>query len=273
MCLSGLEARASDPVLVPPRITAVGNRKGGVGKTSVTLGLANALTQLGKRVCVVDLDPQADATDTLQVSGEFDIFDVLYAGETGTLGQVAVASTWEGVHVVPGTQNLARIDTENLVGAEMRLRAVLTDSPELEEFDHVLVDLPPALGRLTLNGLIAADRIVVVAEPAAYSVRGVSEFLDTVKKVQAASYLNPGLTFGGIIVNKVSSPVTAEHAFQIEQLKDAFGKDLHEPFLPMRTAMQDSQSAGIPLHRVGTRGAMILSERFVEHARRLDGEN
>ena len=271
MCLPGSRAPLGHGADVPPKITAVGNRKGGVGKTSVTLGLANALARIGKRVCVVDLDPQADATDTLGVSGEFDIFDVLYAGETGTLGQVAVQSAWEGIYAVPGTQNLARIDTENLVGAELRLKAVLAESPELESFDHVLIDLPPALGRLTLNGLIAADQVVVVAEPAAYSVRGVSEFLETVKKVQAAVYLNPSLSFSGIIVNKVSSPVTAEHAFQIEQLKEAFGADLYEPYLPLRTAMQDSQSAGVPLHRVGTRGAMILSERFMEHARRLDG--
>lgn len=271
VCPSGFCAPIGHGADVPPKITAVGNRKGGVGKTSVTLGLANALTRIGKHVCVVDLDPQADATDTLGVSGEFDIFDVLYAGETGTLGQIAVESSWEGIYAVPGTQNLARIDTENLVGAELRLKAVLAESPELESFDHVLIDLPPALGRLTLNGLIAADQVVVVAEPAAYSVRGVSEFLETVKKVQAAVYLNPNLRFSGIIVNKVSSPVTAEHAFQIEQLKEAFGADLHEPYLPLRTAMQDSQSAGVPLHQVGTRGAMILAERFVEHARRLDG--
>jgi chromosome partitioning protein len=256
-----------------PKITAIGNRKGGAGKTSVTLGLATGLTLLGKRVCVVDMDPQANITDTLGGVGDFNIFDVLYAGATGTLGQAAVASRWSNIDIVPGSEDLVRIDTENLVGAELRLRAAVSDSPELLAYDHILIDLPPAVGRLTLNGLIAADGIVVVTEPSSYSVSGVTAFLETVQKVQSAAYLNPALKFEGIIVNKVSSPVTAEHRFQIEQLVGAFGDDVHEPFLPARTAMQDSQSGGIPLPRIPSRGAAILTERFVEHARRIDGGN
>jgi chromosome partitioning protein len=113
--------------------------------------------------------------------------------------------------------------------------------------------------------------VVVVTEPGAYSVRGVAEFLQTVEKIQAAPYLNPDLLFGGIIVNKVSSPRTAEHKFQIEQLLEAFGDRVHEPFLPSRTAMQDSQSGGVPLSKVGTRGAAILAEYFAQHAARING--
>jgi len=256
-----------------PKITAIGNRKGGVGKTSVTLGLASGLVSLGQRVCVVDLDPQADITDTLGGAGDFNIFDVLYAGDMGTLGQAAVPSSWDGIDVVPGSQDLARVDTESLVGAELRLKAAAQSSVELDAYDHVLIDLPPALGRLTLNGLIAAHHVVVVTEPGAYSVRGVAEFLQTVEKVQAAPYLNPDLVFSGIIINKVSSPRTAEHKFQIEQLLEAFGDQVHEPFLPLRTAMQDSQSGGVPLAKVGTRGAAILSEYFTQHAKRIHGGN
>lgn len=256
-----------------PRFTAIGNRKGGVGKTSVTLGLASALTLLGHRVCVVDLDPQADVTETLGGEGDFNVFDVLYAGESGSLGQSVVTTNWDRIDLVPGSQDLARIDTEMLVGAELRLRAAASNSEELEQYDHVLIDLPPALGRLTLNGLICADQVLVVTEPGAYSVRGVNEFLQTVQKVQSAPYLNPGLGFAGIVVNKVSSPLTGEHKFQIDQLHEAFGTDVLEPYLPLRTAMQDSQSAGIPLQKIGTRGASILTESFVTLARRVDGRN
>lgn len=87
-----------------PKITAIGNRKGGVGKTSVTLGLATALTLLGKRVRVVDLDPQADATETLGGKGGFSIFDVLYGGEAGALGQAAAPTSWSHIDIVPGSQ-------------------------------------------------------------------------------------------------------------------------------------------------------------------------
>lgn len=254
-----------------PRITSIGNRKGGVGKTSVTLGLATALHLMGKRVCVVDLDPQANATSTLGGDPEFNIFDVLYAGETGTLGQAAVPSDWTGIDLVAGTEDLARIDTENLVGAELRLKAAAQDSAELDAYDHVLIDLPPAVGRLTLNGLIASDDVLVVTEPETFAVDGVQAFLAAMKKVQGASYLNPQLKLAGIVVNKVKSPLTAEHKFQIEQLEDVFGDDMLKPYLPLRTAMTDSQSGRIPLSQIPTRGAAILTERLVEHARRLNG--
>lgn len=222
-------------------------------------------------MCVVDLDPQADLTETLNGAGDFNVFDVLYGGEVGTLGQAVVPTSWDGIDMVPGSQDLVRIDTENLVGAELRLRASMLDSTELQDYDHVLIDLPPALGRLTLNGLIAADTVVIVTEPGTYSVRGVAEFLQTVRKVQSMPYLNPALVFGGIIVNKVSAPLTGEHKFQIEELRNAFGTDVREPYLPLRTAMQDSQSAGTPLTALGTRGAAILVDRFVEHAQQIDG--
>jgi chromosome partitioning protein len=212
-------------------------------------------------------------TSTLGAGGEFNIFDVLYAGGTGTLGQAAERSAWSGIDLVAGTEDLARIDTENLVGAELRLKAAMEGSSELEAYDHVLVDLPPAVGRLTLNGLIAADDVLVVTEPERYAVDGVQAFLAAVDKVKGASYLNPALRFAGIIVNKVSAPLTAEHKFQIEQLTEAFGDDLLHPFLPARTAMKDSQSAGVPLPKIPSRGAAILTERFVEHARRINGGN
>lgn len=256
-----------------PKITCVGNRKGGVGKTSVTLGLATGLSLLGKRVCVVDMDPQMNLTSTLGPGGEFNVFDVLYAGGTGTLGQAATASAWDGIDLVAGTEDLARIDTENLVGAELRLKAAAEGSAELEAYDHVLVDLPPAVGRLTLNGLIAAHDVIVVTEPERYAVDGVQAFLGAVAKVRSASYLNPDLRFAGIVVNKVSAPLTAEHKFQIEQLTEAFGEDLLTPFLPARTAMKDSQSAAVPLPKIPSRGAAILTERFVDHAKRLTGGN
>jgi chromosome partitioning protein len=254
-----------------PRITAVGNRKGGVGKTSVTLGLATALTLLNKRVLVVDLDPQADTTAALEAHGEFDIFDVLYGGEAGTLGQAITETSWRGIDAVPSSGALSRIESESLMTPEMRLKTAAWDAVELEKYDHILVDLPPALGRLTLNGLIWAESVIAVTEPAAFSVKGVGEFLDTVQKVKGLPHLNPGLTFGGIIVNKLSSPATAEHSFQINELIEEYGDRVLEPYLPLRTAMQDSVSGRIPLTKLSSRGASIMTERFVEHARLIDG--
>jgi chromosome partitioning protein len=253
------------------KVTAIGNRKGGVGKTSVTLGLATGLRLIGRKVLVIDLDPQANATDALEGTGEFDIFDVLYGGEAGTLGQAITSTTWSGIDLIPSSESLARLETEAIMTPEMRLKTAAWGAEELNAYDHVLIDLPPALGRLTLNGLIWADRVVVVTEPAAFSVKGVTEFLETVKKVQSLPHLNPALEFLGIIINKTSSPLTGEHDFQIGELEAEYGSEVRVPHLPLRTAMQDSISSRSPLSKMSSRGAMVLTEKFVAHARYLDG--
>ncbi|WP_284987826.1 MULTISPECIES: ParA family protein [unclassified Arthrobacter] len=255
------------------RVTAIGNRKGGVGKTSVTLGLATGLRLIGKRVLVIDLDPQSNVTEALEGAGEFDVFDVLYGGEAGTLGQAITQTTWPGIDLIPSSESLARLESEALLTPEMRLKTAAYGADELQQYDHILIDLPPALGRLTLNGLIWADRVLAVTEPAAFSVKGVTEFLDTVKKVRSLPHLNPQLEFLGIIINKTSSPLTSEHSFQIGELEDTYGTDVREPYLPLRTAMQDSVSTRSPLTKLAGRGAAIMTEKFVAHARYLDGVN
>lgn len=254
-----------------PVVTAIGNRKGGVGKTSVTLGLAMGLSLLGRRVLVVDLDPQANATTALEAEGEFDIFDVLYGGEAGTLGQAIVRTSWADIDAVPGSESLSRIESEVLMTPEMRLKTAAWKAPELDTYDHILIDLPPALGRLTLNGLIWADRALIVTEPTAFAVKGVTEFLETVRKVKSLPHLNPALEFAGIVINKTSAPLTGEHSYQIGELETEYGKDVMLPFIPHRTALQDSVSSRAPLTKLSSRGASTLTEKFVEHARRLDG--
>jgi chromosome partitioning protein len=221
------------------------------------------------RVLVIDLDPQVNATETLEASGEFNIFDVLYGGGVGTLGDAVVETSWNGVDAVPGSSDLSRIESESLMAAEMRLKTAAHDASALNKYDVILLDLPPALGRLTLNGLVYADIAIAVTEAQSFSVKGVTEYLDTIQKVKDLPHLNPNLRFGGIIVNKLSAPLTSEHEFQLGELREAFGELLLEPYLPSRTAMQDSSSSRLPLTKLGSRGSQILNERFVEHARKL----
>ena len=154
---------------------------------------------------------------------------------------------------------------------ELRLKTAAWTSSELEGYDHILIDLPPALGRLTLNGLIWANRVIAVTEAAAFSVRGVTEFLETVAKVQSLPHLNPDLEFAGIIVNKTSAPLTGEHSYQIGELEAEYGENVITPVIPQRTAMQDCVSSRTPLTKLSGPGAAALTEIFVKHARRLDG--
>lgn len=250
-----------------PTTTAIGNQKGGVGKTSTTLGLAATLAARGRRILLLDLDPQAQASAAMDAIGEYDIYDVLSGGEPGTLGQAIVTTQWPGVDAVPGSKQLARIEAENMLTAELRLKTTAWEAPELAKYDDILLDLPPALGRLTLNGLIYAHQVLIVTEPASFSVGAVGEFLETVQAVRRNPQLNPQLTFAGVIVNKAHTPLTNEHRFQIEQLSTTFGDRLRLPILPRRAAIEDAASSHRPISALAGDGATTMTQLYDQHAR------
>lgn len=181
---------------------AVVNQKGGVGKTTVTLGLAGAAQAAGMRVLVVDLDPQANATLGLDVDlgdDSRDINDVLAADIKGVLIDAAVPSGWgPGVDVVPSSLALAAQESDLTLGSEFRLRKA---GEGLDGYDLVLVDCAPSLGRLVVNALVFADFALVVTEPSAPALQGVGAVLDTIGVVR--EHYNGHLRLAGIIVNRV----------------------------------------------------------------------
>ncbi len=257
------------------RVTAFGNRKGGVGKTSTLLGYAAALADEGEEVLVLDLDAQADATTTLGVEAgvddRLDIFDVLYAGEQGTLDQAIVPTSWPHVSAVPGSKQLSRIDTETMMTPEFRLSMAATDA-DLDRFDHILIDLPPNLGRLTLNGLIYADQVFVISESGRSAARGVLEFMETIATVKKSRHLNPNLEVAGIIINAVNNPKTNDDEHWIGQLHEVYGDLIQEPILYRRTAVKDAQAAGVPITSISTDGGRAMTEAYRTHAHRLIDE-
>lgn len=250
-----------------PTITALGNQKGGVGKTATTLGIADALAAAGQRVLVLDLDPQGNLTTTLEAAGDFDMFDVLSAGEPGTLGQAIVPTSWAGIHAVPGSTQLARIEAESMIAPELRLKTAAWDAAELEGYDHILIDTPPALGRLTLNALIYAHQVIVVTEAESFSVAAVGQYLHTVQAVRKNPQLNPGLRLAGILVNQVSNPRTNEHSRRIAELQEAFGAAVRAPLLPHRAAVTDANSTHTPITTLKGAGAAVMRLLYSEHAR------
>lgn len=251
-----------------PKKIAVGSKKGGPGKTTVTVRLAEAFARDGKRVLVIDLDSQANATTLLEVEAENNLFDVLFSGRPGDILGAIYPSSFDGIDVVPGASSLTRIVTETLVAAEMRLKTSAHGADEeLAEYDFILIDLPPAVDRLTLNGLVYADYALAVAEPTSFGLEGVMRFLETVEDVKSLPHLNPNLELAGIVINKFDG--TIEHRAGVQDLLHAYGDVLLKPYIPLRTAMQQAESRRIPLSAMRTEGSRVLERNFDQLAKNL----
>jgi chromosome partitioning protein len=178
------------------RVIAVANQKGGTGKTTTTVNLAAAIAETGRSVLVVDLDSQRNATDWLGAqTGALDVLSVLM--REASLDEATVASAVPGVEVVPATSELAGVERglSAKPGVELRLRKALA---EARDRDVVLIDCLPALGLLTVSGLVAADEVLVPVLPGGVELQAVAELVDTVGEV--ADGLNPGLRIAHVLV-------------------------------------------------------------------------
>jgi chromosome partitioning protein len=242
-------------------VAAILNQKGGVGKTTVSLGLASAAQAAGHKVLVVDMDPQASATWTLGIitsDRTLGASDVIRANSKGAADDAIVESSWgPGVDVLPGGRELAGRERDSGRYVERRLRTALTGVAD--RYDIVLIDCPPELGANTLSGLTAADLAVIVVEPASYSNRGVAAVADLIDDVW--DRYNPELDLAGVIVNKVPA-VSAEADRRFEELAAMVGrKSVWKPSIPQRVVVNQALGEQQPIHAYGYR-AREITEAF-----------
>lgn len=241
-------------------VLGVCSLKGGVGKTSVTLGLASAALERGLRTLVVDLDPQADSTLSLATGpADADLAAVLDSPTAESLAAATAPSAWaeSGLDVVVGSAGSARHDGYNGAVADLdRLRFALA---WVNDYDLVLVDCPPSLGGLTRTGLTACDRAVVVTEPGLFSVTAVGRAMRTIDELRRgpAGQLQPL----GVIVNRVRAR-SIEQAFRLDELRGLYGPLVLAPFVPERAALQQAQGAAQPVHAWPGQGARDLAAAF-----------
>jgi chromosome partitioning protein len=239
------------------RTIALVNQKGGVGKTTVTLGLASAAQAAGHRVLVVDLDPQGASTWVLgHDPAEIEVSTAEVLGR-GTLGGSIVPSSWgDGVDVVPASGRLQTREHGSGKEPAAKLRSALAS---LDGYDAVLIDCPPSLGNLTTNGLTAADHAVIVVEPAALGLRGIGAVADLVDDVWDTH--NPNLDLAGVVLNKVPG-VSAEAERRAEELARIVGKRaVWKPVVPQRVIVNQALGERMPVHAYGAR-ATDVSEAF-----------
>ncbi len=183
---------------------AIVNQKGGVGKTTTTLNLGAYLSDAGKKVLMIDLDPQANATSGIGIDHralEKSIYDAL-VGEV-PLRQVIYKTSHEGLHIVPASQSLAGASVElvSTQNREFRLAQCLQDVSS--NYDFVLIDCPPSLGLLTLNGLVAADKVIIPIQAEYYALEGMGQLLNTIQLV--TENLRPELDVFGAVITMFDS--------------------------------------------------------------------
>ena len=226
------------------RTVAVLNQKGGVGKTTVTLGLASAAAHAGRRVLVVDLDPQASSSWVLGIDpGGPSVADVL--AKRAKVRDAIRASAWSpDVEVLPASADLQELEDGNVT----RLRKALG---RLDGYEAVLIDCPPSLGDLTRSSLVASRHALVVVEPSSLGLRGIGGVADVIDEVWDGQ--NPELELTGVVLNRMPA-VSREAERRVEELARIVSREaIWQPPIPQRVIFNEAIGARRPIHSYRSR--------------------
>ena len=260
----------------PPRVLAIANQKGGVGKTTTAINLGTALAAIGETVLILDLDPQGNASTGLGIdrkSREHSTYDVLTGA--ATLRQAVLPTAVPRLHIASSTMDLSGLELE--IGRDRdrafrlreALRALNTHSDI--HFDYVLVDCPPSLNLLTVNAMAAANAILVPLQCEFFALEGLSQLLKTVDQVKQS--LNPELTIHGVVLtmydarNNLSGQVVAD-------VREFMGKKVYDTVIPRNVRVSEAPSHGKPvliydLKCVGSEAYLRLATELIQREREL----
>jgi chromosome partitioning protein len=227
-------------------VYAIANQKGGVGKTTTAVNVAASVAEAGQRTLLADLDPQCNATVGLGLpkDAEPNLYDCLARGLT--LDEAAVPTRIEGLDAVPSTPELAGANVElpRLPGSETRLREAL--GQVRDRYLFTLLDCPPSLGPLTVNALVAADRVIVPVQTEYFALEGLAGLLDTLSLVRQE--LNPRLTVAGMILTMHDGRTRLARDVERE-VRESFPELVFETVIPRSVRVGEAPSFGVPVTR------------------------
>ncbi|EQC2404742.1 ParA family protein [Listeria monocytogenes] len=250
------------------KVIALANQKGGVGKTTSSVNLSSSLAFLGKKVLLVDIDPQGNASSGVGVNkGEIEhcIYDVLV--DDVAIQDVLQKTDLDNLNVIPATIQLAGAEVELVpaISREIRLKKAI-DSIR-DDYDYVIIDCPPSLGLLTLNALTAADSVLIPVQCEYYALEGLSQLLNTIRIVQ--KHLNEDLQIEGVLLTMLDARTNLGIQV-IEEVKKHFQNKVFNTIIPRNVRLSEAPSHGKPilLYDAKSKGAEVyleLAKEVVAH--------
>ena len=252
------------------KVIVIANQKGGVGKTTTAINLSACLAASERRVLLVDIDPQGNTTSGFGVDKrdlERTVYDVIL-GESA-IEDVILPTLIDSLDLAPSNMSLigAEVELVDAPGREFRLKQALL--PVRERYEYIFIDCPPSLSLLTVNGLVAADSVIIPLQCEYYALEGISQLLDTIGLVRER--LNPRLQIEGVLLTMHDRRTNLSRQV-IQDVRDYFGDKAYRTVIPRNVSLSEAPSFGLPIifHNIKSRGAesyLALAEEVIANGK------